>query len=256
MSPEFGRHHEGAARADSERESELSVVSPEFPPVTFDPRLFDEKPESVRLLSYGEELFESLVGVEPAVAEQTLPPWIIRLTSQDPLLCSYFRMTESGIEHIRSLSDVRAALEQKALGFDEERRAEATRTFEEEVESIREQQAAVERSRHQAEQAAIYERARLLLLRATYVDLAMSSLRGLFDHANLAGFTEEAVLNLRRHGYPFAPLIRMVGTEGIRPSPTDPDWTTLQDASLDNLRKRLEALKRQIEEVLGKIVQP
>ena len=31
---------------------------------------------------------------------------------------------------------------------------------------------------------------------------------------------------------------------------TDPDWTTLQDASLDNLRKRFEAVKRQVEEVL------
>lgn len=223
-------------------------------PATFDPQLFDEKPESVRLLSYGEELFESLVGVESAVAERTLPLWIIRLTSQDPLLCSYFRMTESGIEHIHSLGDLRAALQLTAPGFDEEHRAEATRAFEDEVQSIREQQAAVERSRHQAEQAAVYERARLLLLRATYADLAMSSLRGLFDQGNLAGFTEEAVLNLRRHGYPFAPLIRMVGTEGIRPSPTDPDWTTLQDASLDNLRKRLEALKRQIEEVLGTVV--
>ncbi len=28
---ERGRHHEGAARTDSERESELSVVSPELP---------------------------------------------------------------------------------------------------------------------------------------------------------------------------------------------------------------------------------
>ncbi len=224
-------------------------------PVTFDPRLFDEKPETVRLLSYGDEVFADLIDESAVPDEQSLPPWITRVSSQEPVLCGYYRATQTGLQPILSLTELEAALAEQAPSFDAERLAAATALFEAQVQAITTQQEEVEERRLRAERAAVYERARILLLRATYIDLAMSMQRGLFDQGNIAGFTEDAVLNLRRHGYPFAPLIRLVGVEGIRPTPTDPDWTSVQDASLDNLRKRFEAVKKETEEVLGVIAE-
>jgi hypothetical protein len=39
---------------------------------------------------------------------------------------------------------------------------------------------------------------------------------------NLAGFTEDAVKALKRLGYPFAPLLRLIDTENMKPIPSDP----------------------------------
>ncbi|MBN1856437.1 MAG: DEAD/DEAH box helicase family protein [Dehalococcoidia bacterium] len=219
-------------------------------PVTFDPGLFDEKPETVRLLSYGEELFDSIIDAKAAPDESAFPPWITRLASSDPQLCCYYRTTECGVESILSLTALEAATAREGTPFDDARLAEATRAFDAEVEAIRKRETAVEEMRQRTEQAAVLEKARLLLLQATYVDLAMSAQRGLFDQGNLAGFTEDAVLNLRRHGYPFAPLIRLVGTEGIKPTPTDSDWTSIQDMSGAAMKRKWDALSESAGEMV------
>jgi hypothetical protein len=104
-------------------------------------------------------------------------------------------------------------------------------------------------------QNGLHEQGRHLLLQATYIDLAMSAHTGLFDKApNLAGFTEDAVRALKRHGYPFAPLLKLVETEGVRPDPTNPAWAKMQDASVDVLRKKFEAIKKPIIELIQRLV--
>jgi superfamily II DNA/RNA helicase len=72
-------------------------------PVTFDPRLFDEKPETVRLLSYGDDGFADIIDESAVPDEQSLPPWIGRMSSQSPSLCGYFLTTEIGVQAILSL---------------------------------------------------------------------------------------------------------------------------------------------------------
>jgi hypothetical protein len=99
------------------------------------------------------------------------------------------------------------------------------------------------------------EQGRYLLLQATYIDLAMAARTGLFDKTpNLAGFSEDAVRTLKRHGYPFAPLLKLVDSEGVRPDPTKPVWAKMQDASPDVLQKKFEAIKKPIIELIQKLV--
>lgn len=128
--------------------------------------------------------------------------------------------------------------------------------FEARHRTVREREAAVDESQRRADDATVREQARSLLLRATYLDLALARQGELFGVApNNAGFTEEAVLTLRRRGFPFAPLIRLVGIDGIVPLPTDPFYLQVQDATRESLNKKLEALKERVQYLLLKLTQ-
>jgi hypothetical protein len=74
----------------------------------------------------------------------------------------------------------------------------------------------------------------------------------LFEQEALpTAFTEEAVTGLKRHGYPFAPLLRLVNIEDTRPSPTDPFYTEIQGQSREALRRQFTALRDKAAHLVG-----
>ncbi len=124
----------------------------------------------------------------------------------------------------------------------EEALATVKADFEREQVAWRERLARVAAARRQGERLALEEQARQTLLRAALVELAMAQQPDLFEQEALpTAFTEEAVTGLKRHGYPFAPLLRLVNVEGMRPSPTDPFYTEVQGQSREALRRQFTA---------------
>jgi superfamily II DNA or RNA helicase len=215
-------------------------------PITFNPRLFDEHPSGLRLLSYDENLFSELIEAVEEIGEND--------ESENPHLCNYYRSTESGIVPILTLSSLESALTQDAPPLDTTRLAGAQADFKKRLEDIKQREQELQETRRRAEEAALHESGRQLLLDATYVDLALGRYPALFDKSpNLAGFSEDAVKALKRHGYPFAPLLRLVGTEDVNPSPSDLAWVSVQDASRESLQSRFEAIKRPITDLLYKL---
>jgi len=76
------------------------------------------------------------------------------------------------------------------------------------------------------------------------VELAMGQQPGLLESEVWpAAFTEAAVNGLKRHGHPFAPLLKLVKADGLRPSPTDPFYVSIQGKSREVLRARFGALQ-------------
>lgn len=222
--------------------------------VTFEPHLFDEHPNTLRLLSYNEELFHQLLGEVATPEENALPPWIVRLASDDPPLCAYWRSTSSGIDPVHDIRVLEAALGQETPSFDHDRLAAAQAAFDQRVTELNKRESEIRDTRKRAEEVALEEKGRHLLLQATYIDLAMAPLSGLYDRQpNLNGFTEEAVRALRRHGYPFAPLLVLVGTDGISPTPSDEAWARVQGASRESLQKKFDALKEPVAELVQKL---
>jgi hypothetical protein len=224
-------------------------------PVTFDPKLFDQHPSTLRLLSYDEDLFQRLLEAVDAPMEHQVPPWIVRLTSDTPPLRVYYAATSTGAELLPDLAALEKALKQPGVPFDNRRLDVAQADFDRRTEELKQRDWEAEETRKKAEVVALQEQGRHLLLQATYIDLAMASRTGLFDNApNLAGFSEDAVRALKRHGYPFAPLLKLVDTEGVRPDPTDAVWAKMQDASPDVLQKKFEAIKKPIIELIQRLV--
>jgi len=223
-------------------------------PVTFNPSLFDEHPSTLRLLSYGDSLFDQLIKEVKTPKKDDLPLRIVRLTSESSLLCSYYCVTDSGSKPILTLSGLETALTQETLPFNSDLLAEVQADFDKHVEDVKQKEHKVQEARRQAEKAALVEKGHQLLLEATYIDIAMARYPSLFEQPpNLAGFTEDAVSALKRRGYPFAPLLRLVGTANITPTPSDPVWERVQAASRESLRKKLESIKQPIADLLQKL---
>jgi hypothetical protein len=227
-------------------------------PVTFDPRLFDEHPSTLQLLSYDNNLFNQLLKEVDTPHQNDLPPWIVKQTSENPPMCGYYMTTESGPKPILTLSTLEVALEHKAPPFNFDLLAKVKADFDQRIEDVKQKEIEVQEARRRAEQAALVEKGRQLLLEATYIiDIAMALYPSLFEKSpNFAGFTEDAVKQLKRHGYPFAPLLRLVDTTELTPVPSDPAWEKVQDASRESLQKKFEAIKKPIADLLQKMMPP
>jgi hypothetical protein len=223
--------------------------------VTFDVALFDEHPNTLRLLSYGSKVLAALLESVEAPEWGTLGN-IVRFTADTPLpLRAYYTLDDKGQpRRIERLADLRAALAIKpeSLAWSEEALATARADFEREQVAWRERLARATAARQRGERLALEEQARQILLRAALVELAMGQQPEMFEQEALpTAFTEEAVTGLKRHDYPFAPLLRLVNVEGMRPSPTDPFYTEVQGQAREALKRQFIALRDKAAHLVG-----
>ena len=233
---------------------------------TFDAALFDAHPSTLRLLTYGSELLTALLEAvpEPASAPPLPPPqsWggkrggrVLRCSTEGPLpLCAYYTLDARGrLQRIERLADLEVLyIGKPEAHWSEETIAVVHADFRREVETVLQQQAQVIAGRQQAERLALEEQARQTLLQAALLELAMGQQPQLFvGEALPVAFTEEAVTGLKRHGYPFAPLLRLVNVDGLRPSPTDSFYAAVQGKSREALRGRFRALRDKASRLVG-----
>ncbi|MCK4316349.1 MAG: hypothetical protein KAX24_11310, partial [Anaerolineae bacterium] len=180
--------------------------------VTFDPATFDDYPNTLQLLTFGNPLLQSLLEQIPALAEDKgAEGRVLRLKTETPLpRVAYYTLDADGQpRRLDRLADVRAALEAHApAGEWSEESVETARCnlrslVEAEWESIGHAQSQLE----QAQRSALEARAARLLLDAALVELALGQQPDLFGQETYPGaFEEAAVIGLKRHGYPWAPL--------------------------------------------------
>jgi len=214
--------------------------------VTFDVALFDAHPDTLRLLTYGSELLATLLETveEPAYRPEGR---VLRCWLEDSLpLCAYYTPDAKGRpQQIERLADLEALYaEGPDAHWSEEIIATARADFRREVETLLRRQAQVIAARQRSERLVLEEQARQTLLRVALVELAMGQQPQLFGEEALpVAFTEEAVTGLKRHSYPFAPLLRLVNVHELRPSPTDPFYISVQGKSREALRGHFEALR-------------
>lgn len=195
--------------------------------VTFDANLFDSHPGTLRLLTFGDDILEGLLaGVEPPTSSETGP--VLRIEAGSHV--AWFRGSERGAEEILSVDDLTSGLDERVLTGEEVDTAQAVLTARAR-DGLREERDA-ERKRREAEVAALEETARLLLLKATYADLARTRAATLFDEEEPApmDFSEDAVRRTATT-YPFSALSALAGLDGVSPSPDDPDYVRLETAN-------------------------
>ena len=217
--------------------------------VTFDRALFDAHPNTLRFLTYGSDVLQSLldqIGQPPADPRGR----ILRCSTPAPLRrCAYYRLDPQGHpQRIQRLADLEAISQNQVDAstphWTEEALTAARAQFQRDVADEARRVRQVVAARQQAERLALQARACDVLLQAALVELAMAQQPELFAQTALPlAFSEAAVTGLRRHGFPFAPLLKLVKTDGLRPSPTDPFYASLQGQPPEALRRRFQALK-------------
>lgn len=227
--------------------------------VTFDPATFDAYPNTLQLLTFGNPLLESFLAQVPAPDEDE---WaggrILRLKVEAPLprVAYYAPDTDGQPQRLNRLVDMRAAIEASPADgkWSDEAVEAAQRDFQALVEtewkSIGHAQAQLE----QAQRSALKAQAARLLLNAALVELALGQQLDLFgEEAYPAAFDETAVIGLKRHGYPWAPLLKIARSHIQTPRPTDPFFVEVQGESADRLRRRFETLQQRAARLLERI---
>lgn len=246
----YFRPHEAIENAFWLRNDEGEVA------VTFDPATFDTFPNTLRLLTFGTPLLDWLLEqVQPLGEEKTARGRVLRLDVETPLpRVAYYGLDADGHpRRLDRLADVRTTLEATVPVDDWPDEAVETAwcdlqaLAEAEWESIRRAEAQLE----QAQRSALEARIARLLLDAALVELALGQQPDLFGQETYpAAFEEAAVIGLRRHGYPWAPLLKVARSHIQQPRPTDPFFVEIQNEPADRLRRRFETLAQRAERLL------
>ncbi len=244
----FFRPHETISNAFWIRHDRREVA------VTFAPKTFDDHPDTLQLLTFGNPLLEALLNQVPEVASGKAGP-LLRVGVVTPLpRVAYYALDADGRpRRLDRLADVRAVLSKPPAGADWPQAAIATAqedlnsAVEAEWEAIAHAHSRLEEAQHSAQVA----RAARLLLDAALVELALGQQPGLFDQeAYPAAFDGAAVIGLKRHGYPWAPLLKIARSCVQSPRPTDAFFVQIQNKAIGWLKRRFETLTQRAARLL------
>ena len=220
-------------------------------PVTFDSGLFLRYPEELHLMTYGEPLFHRIIEMLASTHTSVLPPWILRVDSKNPEYCAWFSLEGSSSTPLLALSDLEKALVRKPASFEPSAKEEAWTSFNRIIVERTKREHESYRLRVKARTEALKERGRQLLLKAAYLNAALSLQPGVDESKEAASlFTDETIINLRQHGFPFTALIAQVTVAGIEPSPADAYWEEVKNLKPESLRRRFEEVKRRARELV------
>lgn len=213
--------------------------------VTFDREVFDRHPYSVQLLTYGNPLFDEILESVPPPegGEKEGMAWL-RTDRPIPLsMC----LTPGGddVLEVRTLQDYDAAARdggtQRWVGRTV--RAAYDR-FQGLVQSERGRLVTVAAARWQAERMALEERARSLLARAAYVELAGGEQGELGVEPEDLAMGAQAVSRLARHGVPFRGLLTLIDSESVELSPDDPEFQAMRGPGGERRRRAVWGVVR------------
>ncbi|MBI4640794.1 MAG: hypothetical protein HY731_08875, partial [Candidatus Tectomicrobia bacterium] len=225
--------------------------------VTFAPDVFDRHPNSVHLLCFGDTLMEDLLSeVEPPLPD-TQQGRIARCTMAEPVpLVAYYTLRDGEVHRIERITDLQTVLsEPSSHSWTEAECAAIEHDFSQTVEHIRQRVSAMTQARQRAERLALEEETRQLLVQAAYIELALAQHQGLFADPDALDFSPDTIIRLKRHGYPFAGILKLVSVEEVRLSPTDPYFQRVQGQSSESLHGRFSALREKAKELLERLAQ-
>lgn len=223
--------------------------------VTFDPQLFDEHPNTLKLLSYGSGLLEDVLSVVEPPQDNHDSGVIVRCSLDGAWSASgFYRLSDKSL--IPSLSKLHPALDElAAVPITADQRHERESRFADAVRHrlTRDDKAATDR--RNAQLSSLTEEMRQLLVEAAYVELALATNRELFDEALPLDCSEQAYQRLKRHKVPFAGAIKVAGTGLPRPRPDDPLFVRLSASRKDTLVRRFDAVRGKLTDRLRELIE-
>ncbi|MBN1135457.1 MAG: DEAD/DEAH box helicase family protein [Anaerolineae bacterium] len=232
--------------------------------ITFDRATFDDHPNTLQLLTFGNPLLTALLARVPPVAAGAAGP-LLRASVDAPLpRVAYYALDSAGRpRRMDRLADLRTALAAASPHgqWPEAAIEAAQQDLQATVDAKWKAMEDARRRLAEAQRSAQVARAARLLVDAALVELALGQQPTLLEQAEYpAAFDEAAVTGLRRHGYPWAPLLRIVQDylrEGGHrapplqaPRPTDPFYLAIQSEPVERLKRHFETLRQRAERLV------
>jgi superfamily II DNA or RNA helicase len=225
--------------------------------VTLNPATFDRHPNTLRFLTFGSPLLETLLAQVPDLEPGEAGP-ILRVSVETPLpRVAYYALDGQGSpRRLDRLADVRAALDapQPARHWPGEAREAAQEDLQAAADAEWAAMAGARARLNEAQASVRIARTAQLLLHAALVELALGRQPDMFEReAYPAAFDEAAIVGLKRHGYPWAPLLIVTRGHLVAPRPTDPFFVEIQGERADQLKRRFVALKQRAERLVQEL---
>lgn len=222
--------------------------------VTFRPQLFDEHPNTLKLLAYGGGLLEDLLSVVESPHDDHVEGGIVRCSLDGAWSASgFFRLSDQS--PIPSFNKLLPALENMSvMPLTGHGRSTIESMF---ADSIRQRlmwDSKADIDRRNAVLSSLREEVRQLLVEAAYVELALATHRDLFDEALPLDFSDDAFQRLKRHKVPFAGAMKLAGANLPRPRPDDPLYVRLRESRKDVLVRRFDAIRGKLSDRLSALI--
>ena len=236
--------------------------------VTFDPQIFDRRPDSTTLLTYGHPRFETLLNRIPLPEESSQPTGLGLYSSQQPAPVNLF-LGLTGT-NITSMTDWTSLAQAKSSRWRPAEEGAASTLFSRERQQMLRRMGRVLERRRWDRRRALLQEAQRVLVETALVELARDRVPTLFDQPLPYGFGRAAVQGLERHGSPFSWLLRALGeevpaahsedpffaqVEGQSPARLENLWVELEGRGKD-VMVALEQLRREEEEARRNLAEP
>lgn len=217
--------------------------------VTFRAELADEYPDTLRLLTFGDPLFRSLLREVPLPAGPVFGLARVHSLHPGPTRAAWYRPSDSGVAEIQSLAALHESL--SPTEADDGLLTEARSAFLSMMESELAQQHDARTRRHEERRSALIERGRRILTRATYAWLARRSTLFGGGPPSIGPSTVQSMLADAK--YPFAPLAVKVGGEIDTPTES-PEWKEISAKSEKQLEGIWQSLEGEAKQLLQQLI--
>jgi superfamily II DNA or RNA helicase len=220
--------------------------------VTFSTDRFDEYPDTLQLLSYGNPLLTEILDSVPTPEEY--PAHLVRFEDDETLsVHAWYDLRDANQAQISTLTQLKQVIGQAT---------DEASSFEENVEPARQQftrqvqatnQAYRDRlARHTAQhQATLRAKARRLLEKVSLVEICLGRQQTLFATETYpTSFSESAVVGLRRHKTPWSWMLVIGGKPLPRPRDTDPFYNQIRNEKLETLKELFSDLTAEARGIL------
>ena len=223
--------------------------------VTFDPELFDQHPNTLRLLTYGGGLLEDILHAVDPPGENPSGGQVVRCVVEAPWpIVGYYGLPDG--QPIGSLAALRSLLDHgQAAQLTDDHRKRLVGQFRRAAEALMAQKAQAAHWRRKAHMASLKEQMRQLLLQAAYVELALAASRDLFDDEKMPlDFSERVYERLKRYKYPLAGALKLLGDSLPCPRPDDLAYQKIKAFSREALDRHFAALCTRLGQRLHQLV--
>jgi superfamily II DNA or RNA helicase len=223
--------------------------------VTFNPKVFDEHPNTLTLLTYGSNLLAELLGVVEPPSDRHDSGIIghCSLDSRSPVV-AYYDLNDG--RPLPSFAKLSGSLDgQTDVELPAARRKEIEDRFASANRERRQRELKSADDRRRAQVSSLTEEIRQILLEAACVELAQAANRGLFDEALPLDFSEQAYQRLKRHKVPFAGAIKVVGAGLPCPRSDDATYLRFRESGKDALARRFDLIRGRLSDRLRDLME-
>jgi superfamily II DNA or RNA helicase len=223
--------------------------------VTFSPGLFDEHPNTLKLMSYGDALLADILGVVDPPQDDHDAGVVARCAMQgDSPALGYYRTRDT--TPVPSLTMLAVVVDgQPATDVSPELRHRIEGDFVDAARPRLARELKAAEDRQKARLSSLTEETRQLLVEAAYIELALAANRDLFDEGLVLDFSEQAYQRLKRHNVPFPGALKLAGAGLPVPRNDDPLYLHLRESNRDVLTRRFEAIRTKLGDRLRDLVE-